>query len=130
MPGPLRDSDGRFSRRSSLRNNAPRDPVSDYSRRYFAALPCPRQRRGGDGPAHFVGPMHDFEPSIAMLDHGSTALHPVAAIEVADAEIVADRGVMDVAADHAVGGAVARRVRERAFKLADIVHRILDLQLG
>src|SRR5262249_50856554 len=49
--------------------------------------------------AHLVGPIHDLEPAVEMLDHGTAALHPVAAIDVADAEIVADRGVMDVAAD-------------------------------
>ena len=74
--------------------------------------------------------MHDFELSVAMLDHGGTALHPVAAIDVADAEIVANRSVMDVAADHAIGRVMARGVCERALELADIVHGVLDLQLG
>src|SRR5262245_63124757 len=109
-----------------------RPPRQGRSRGYFAALPCDSHRRGSDraAVAHFVGPMHDFEPSVAMLDHGGTALHPVAAIDVADAEIVANRGVMDVAADHAVGCVVAGGVRERALELADIVHGVLDLQLG
>src|SRR5262245_57168867 len=49
-----------------------RPPRQGRLRRYFAALPRDRQRRGGDRAAlaHFVGPMHDFEASVAMLDHG------------------------------------------------------------
>ena len=109
-----------------------RPPRQGRSGRYFGALPHDRQRRGGNrsAPAHFVAPMHDFEPSVAMLDDGGTALHPVSAIDVADAEIVANRGVMDVATDHAVGRVMARGVRERALELADIAHGVLDLQLG
>ncbi len=37
-----------------------------------------------------------------MLGDRRAALDPVAAIDVADAEIVVDDGVVDVAADHAV----------------------------
>src|SRR5262245_65470516 len=93
-----------------------RPPRQGRLRRYFAALLRDRQRRGGNQAAlaHFVGPRHDFEPSVAMLDHGGTTLHPVATIDVTDAEIVANRGVMNVAADHAVGRVVARGGRERA----------------
>src|SRR5262245_46106948 len=125
--GRMAAGDGCIARNGSAAAPSPARALTPLFR-----CPAPRPAAAGrqSGLAHFVGPMHDFEPSVAMLDHGGTALHPVAAIDVTDAEIVANRGVMDVAADHAVGCVVARGVRERALELADIVDGVLDLQLG
>jgi hypothetical protein len=74
--------------------------------------------------------MHDLEPPIEMLDDCAAALDPIAAIDIADAEIVMDDGVMDVPADHAIGATVARLLCQRPLELADVVHGVLDLQLG
>src|SRR5262249_57152052 len=54
-----------------------------------------RQRSGPDPP-------HDLELPVEVLDHRGAAFDPVAAIDVAQAEIVADHGMMDVAADDPV----------------------------
>ena len=64
-------------------------------------------------------PGDDLETAIDVLGNGRAAFHPVAAIDVADAEIVADAGVMDVAADHAVDGVALRFRNERALVFAD-----------
>src|SRR5262249_43084837 len=43
---------------------------------------CARARLG---PAHLVGPTHDFEPTVEMLDDDAAALDPIAAIRIANA---------------------------------------------
>ena len=75
-------------------------------------------------------PGDDLETAVVVLDHRGAAFHPVAAIDVADAVIVVDDGVMDVTADDAVGGVPTRLGHQRLLELADEVHRVLDLQLG
>src|SRR5215475_9770942 len=76
-------------------------------------------------------PPHDLELSVEMLDHRGAAFDPVAAIDVAQAEIVADHGMMDVAADDPVETAPPPGFRgERALVLPDESHRVLDFQLG
>src|ERR1700681_2100094 len=64
-----------------------------------------------------------------MLGERGAAFHPVAAVHIADTMFVADDGVMDVAADHAIGTVTARLGCERLFEGADIIHGVLDLQL-
>ena len=64
-----------------------------------------------------------------VLDDGRAVLDPVAAIEIADAEILVDGGIVDVAADDAMGVVAVRFGSQRPLELADIVDRILDLQL-
>src|SRR5215472_15537531 len=91
--------------------------------RHRRELPLPRRRLGPDPP-------HDLELSVEMLDYRGAALDPVAAIDVAQAEIVADHGVMDVAADDAVEAAPPGFRGERALVFADEGHGVLDLQLG
>src|SRR5271155_27379 len=89
-----------------------------------------RDRRNGSGPAHRIGPGDDFETAVFVLDQRGTAFDPVAAIHVANAVIVvADDGVVDVTADHAIGAVTPRFSGERRFERADIIHRILDLLL-
>src|SRR5262249_47183023 len=74
---------------------------------------------------------HDVELAVEMVDHRGAALDPVAAINVAQAKIVADHGVMDVAANDAVEAAPPPGFRgERALVFADEGHGVLDLQLG
>src|SRR5215472_13526059 len=89
-----------------------------------AAKSCSCQRPTPDPP-------HDLELSVEMLDHRGAAFDPVAAIDVAQADIVAYHGMMDVAADDPVEAAAAPRFRrERALVLPDEGHRVLDFQLG
>ena len=64
-----------------------------------------------------------------MLGDRGAALDPVAAIDIADAEILVDRRVMDVAADDAVDAAALRLGSQRLLEGADIVHCVLDLVL-
>src|SRR5262249_24824617 len=68
----------------------PACPLDRGGERHRRELPLARQRAGADPP-------HDLELPVEMLDHRGAALDPVAAIDVAQAEIVADHGVMDVA---------------------------------
>src|SRR5262245_35063372 len=58
----------------------------------FLGLPVLRDLRPGD----------DLEMPVGVLADRGAAFHPVAAIDVADAEIAVDRGEMDVATDDAV----------------------------
>ncbi|MBA7680558.1 hypothetical protein ES703_88878 [subsurface metagenome] len=64
-----------------------------------------------------------------MLDQRGAAFHPVAAVHVADAMLVVDRGVVDVAADHALAAMAPRLAGERRFERADVIHRLLHLEL-
>ena len=76
-----------------------------------------------------IGPGDDLETAVLVLGERGAAFNPVAAIHVADAMFVADGGVVDMAADHAVGAVTPRFARKRLFERADIIHRVLDLQL-
>src|SRR5262249_9122652 len=63
-------------------------------------------------------PPHELKFSVEMLDDRRAAFHPVTTIDVAQAAVVADHGMMDVAADHAVDLG------------ANEIDRVLDLELG
>ena len=86
----------------------------------------------GTGAARRSGSVQVMISKLAVLVLGErgAALDPVAAIHVADAVLVADGGVVDVAADHAVGAVTPRLAGQRLFERADIVDGVLDLQLG
>ena len=86
-------------------------------------------RGTGASRALRIGPGDDFEPAVLVLDERGAAFDPVAAVHVADAVLVADRGVVDMAADHAIGAVPPRFAGQGLFERADIVHRVLDLQL-
>ncbi len=73
-----------------------------------------RRRSRGSGPGD------DLEPAVVVLDERRAALDPVAAIHVADAVLVADGGVVDVAADHAVGAVPPRLGRPACCSNAPI----------
>src|SRR5712672_4228165 len=77
-------------------------------------------------PAQRIGPGDDLEPAVFVLGQRRAAFHPVAAIHVADAVLVTDGGVMDVAADHPVGAVPPRFAGQRLFEGADIVDGVLD----
>jgi hypothetical protein len=74
-------------------------------------------------------PGKNLKAPVAMLGQRRAALDPIAAVHVADAEIVMDHGVMDVAANDAVNIAALRLRGERLFECTDIVDGILDLAL-
>src|SRR5262249_45331524 len=73
-------------------------------------------------------PPHELKFSIEMLDDCRAAFHPVATIDVAQAVVVADYGMMDVAADHAVDPGPSGFDGEGAFVCADEIDRVLDLE--
>jgi hypothetical protein len=64
-----------------------------------------------------------------MLDQRRQAFDPVAVIGVEDAADVAQLGMVDVAADHAVHAALARLAGHRFLEIAHVADRALDLQL-
>ena len=74
-------------------------------------------------------PEHQFQPPVVVLDQRAAAFDPVAVVAVQRAVDVADFGVVDVAAHHAVIAAPARLGGHGAFKVADVVHRLLHLVL-
>src|SRR5262245_10271822 len=77
-----------------------------------------------------LGPSHDLEPSIEILDQCGAAFDPVATIDVAHSEILADYGVVDVSANDSVEGATPPSFGgERPLVLSDEGDRILDFQL-
>ena len=76
-----------------------------------------------------LGPVHDAQAAVEILDQRGAALHPVAVVAVEDAVDVADLGVMDVAADHAVDAAPARLAGDGVLEVGDELHRVLDLVL-
>src|SRR5262245_45801078 len=86
-------------------------------------------RYDGRSRLQLIGPGDDLEMAVVMLDQRRAALHPVAAVHVADACLVADHGVVDVAADHTVGVMAPCLGRERLLERADIVDGVLDLLL-
>src|SRR6516164_4474592 len=74
-------------------------------------------------------PGENLKAAVVMLDQRRATFDPVTAIHVADAEIIVNHGVMDVAADHAVDLAALRLFGQSLLEGADIVHRVLDLML-
>src|SRR5262249_31182148 len=101
-----------------------------YPRAALASGGTRRDLWNNGRPQHRIGPGDDLEPAVLMLHERGAAFHPVAAVHVADALLVADGGVMDVAADHALGAVTPRLGCERRLERADIVDRVLDLLLG
>ena len=96
--------------------------------------PCLRRRRRSHEvqfvePRSATDPLDDLEPPVEVLDDRRAAFDPVAAIDVAQAGVVADHGMMDVPADHAVNAAPASFGGERGLELADEVDGILHFQL-
>src|SRR5260221_10461974 len=64
-----------------------------------------------------------------MFRDGSAAFHPVAAIDVGDAEIVMDGGVMNMAANHAVRAASLGLEHQCLLEFANVIDGVLDLSL-
>src|SRR5690606_12479826 len=76
-----------------------------------------------------IGPCDDLKPTVLMFGKRGATLHPVTAVHIADAVLAANRGVMDMAADHAVGAVTPRLAGERLLERADVIHRVLHLEL-
>ena len=66
---------------------------------------------------------------VEILDQRGAAFDPVAVVAVEDAVDVADLGLVDVAADHAVDAAPARLAGHRVLEVADELDGVLDLVL-
>ena len=58
-------------------------------------------------PVVGIDPGDDFELSIEMLDDSGATLHPIAAVDVAQTEVIAHRRMMDVSTDHSVNPAAS-----------------------
>src|ERR1700730_15708581 len=82
----------------------------------------------GDGAAGIELPGDDLQPAVEMLDRRAAALHPVAAIDVARRRKIADRGMMNVTADHALRMSSRRLGGERLLEALDVVEHVLDLE--
>ena len=70
--------------------------------------------------------MHDFPPSIMMLDQCRATFTPVAIIHVDDAIYLFDLSVMNVAADHAIKTTLASIISDCLLKLEHKVYRTFD----
>src|SRR4029077_10379767 len=77
-----------------------------------------------------VRPGYEFKSAIGMLCDRRAAFNPISAIDIPDAELVVNSGVMDVAADHALGRMTLCLRNQSLLVFADVAHRVLDLQLG
>ena len=82
------------------------------------AMRPPQRRQQVAAP---LAPADDLEAAVVVLDDGGAAFHPVAGVEVARRRDRDQRGVVDVAADHAVDAVAPRLARqhllERPMKL-------------
>src|SRR5215831_11517182 len=86
--------------------------------------------RNGRSVVSRIAPGDDLEASVLVFGERRAALHPVAAVHVADALLVTNDGVVNVTADHSFGAVTPCFGDERGLERANIVHRVLDLQLG
>ena len=82
-----------------------------------------------DSARALLGPAHDAQAALEILDQRRAAFDPVAVVAVEDAVDVADLGVVDVAADHAIDAAPARLVGHGVLVVGDELHGVLDLVL-
>ena len=76
-----------------------------------------------------AGPGHDLEMAVLVLGYRGATLHPIAAIDVTDAEVVVDRGMVDMTAYNAIRFVTPRFRNQRLLKVADVVDGVLDFQL-
>src|SRR5262249_756831 len=129
MKGLLRDGPGRSARRRSAER---RPQAAGRGSQARPRSPRRRQRRRDHGRlvGAWLGPAHELEPTVEMLDHRRAALHPVAAIDVVQTTVLANHGMMDVPANNAVNAATASLGGERVLVGADEVDRVLHLELG
>jgi hypothetical protein len=65
-----------------------------------------------------------------VLGERGAAFDPVTAIHVANAEILVNDSVVNMAADHAVDAMPPRFFRQGLLECANIVHGVLDLMFG
>src|SRR5262249_29709161 len=75
------------------------------------------------------GPVKNLHIPVGIFDKGSAAFNPVSVIEIEDFADLADFGMVDMAADHAVHAAQGRFARHDLLKAGDVFHRVLDLVL-
>ena len=75
-------------------------------------------------------PPKDFEAAVGVLAHGGAGFDEIAGVHIGDAADVADDGMMDVAADNAVGALTPGLVGQGLLEGADEIDRVLHLQLG
>src|SRR5947207_12168484 len=86
-----------------------------------------RTRKLQEAVTHFW-PFDDLEAAVKMLDEGGAAFDPIAVIEIVD---VVDHAVvrgMDMAADDALGAALAGFAHHGVLEMRDELDRLLDLE--
>ena len=88
------------------------------------------------GPATVVlgnlgdaGPADDLETAIMVLEDTGARLDPIAGVDVAHAEHVAVRGVVNMAANNTLCLMTLSFGREVLFEVTDVIHDLLDLTL-
>ena len=74
--------------------------------------------------------MQQFQPAVEMFGDGGAGFDEIAGVHIGDPVDVADRGVMDMAADDAVDAALARLAGQQHLEVADEIDGVLDLELG
>lgn len=70
---------------------------------------------------------NEFDFAVEIFNQGSATLHPVSAVKVLDAVDHFDLGLVDMAADDAIGLMAAGHGGQRLFVLGDKFHRRLGL---
>src|SRR5476651_962757 len=76
-----------------------------------------------------ICPAKNLHISAGIFDKGAAAFNPVSVVEVKDIADHADFGMVDMAANHAIGAAGPGFRRHQLFKGRDIFDRVLDLVL-
>src|SRR3569623_14497 len=74
-------------------------------------------------------PAQNLHSASGIFDKGAAAFNPVSVIEVEHVADLADFGMVDMAADHAVHAAHLRLARHDLFEARDVFDCVLDLVL-
>ncbi|KAG0940826.1 hypothetical protein G6F31_015098 [Rhizopus arrhizus] len=75
------------------------------------------------------GPVQQLQLAVVGFGQGGQAFYPIAVIAIQDAAHVAQFGLVDVPADHAVQAAAARLAGQRFLEIRDEGDGVLDLVL-
>src|SRR5580692_884315 len=81
----------------------------------------------GAGLRSEICPAKNLQMSVGIFDKGSAAFNPVPIIGIENSADLADRGVMDMAANRAVEAARAHFARHRLLETANIFDCVLHL---
>src|SRR5215472_10772677 len=71
-------------------------------------------------------PADHFKRPVELFDESCAALHPIAAVAIEDAALVANFSVVDMAADDPVGTPPARLLGDGVAERSNVLDRVLD----